>query len=269
MKFIKQNRKNLIMAVLLLLAALFSVLVISKMAAKPENYGAVMQLIDDKKAAVMSVTAGAAAVSTLLGVIPGDAAASVANQIMQISSYLMIVVCVLVLEKTLLTVMGYLSFRFLIPLACGLLGVYIFYKRESLRRLALRLIALAVVLTAIIPVSVKIGDMIYESNAAAIEAVTATVEEAEVQSDDEGRSWVENTIKAVKERVAEAGDYAKQKLNQFIDAVAVFIVAYCVIPILAAIAMLWLIKSLFGIKIPLNRLKKKSATEMENKFFVV
>lgn len=249
MKFVTERTKKLVIAVLLLIIAVSSVTVFSKKAANPESYKATIQSIDDKKATVMSVTAGAAATSTLLALVPGDATTPIANQIMRISSYLMIVVCALVLEKSLLTVMGYLSFRILIPVACVLLGIHMFYKKEMLKNLAVKFIVFAIAVTAIIPFSIKIGDMICETNSIVIEQVT----EETIQSDDENDTWLNNLGDAITNGISGAGEFAKQKLNRFMDAVAVFIVAYCVIPVVVIIAMVWFVKILFGINIPLKK----------------
>jgi len=65
-----------------------------------------------------------------LASVVGDATTPVANEIMDISSYLLIVVCALVLEKSLLTVFGYIAFNILIPIACGLFAISVFAKRN-------------------------------------------------------------------------------------------------------------------------------------------
>ena len=95
------TRKSIAVA-LLLAIALLSIFVISKPATSAENYRSTIESIDEKKATVMGITATAAAASTALAAIPGDVTTPIANQIMEISSYLLIVVCVLVLEKSLL-----------------------------------------------------------------------------------------------------------------------------------------------------------------------
>ena len=118
---------------LLLVVAILSMTVVSKVATSPESYQSTIKSIDEKKAAVMGVTATAAVTSTALAMIPGESTTPIANQIMDLSSYLLIVVCALVLEKSLLTVAGYLAFNFLIPIACLLLGIYVFVKKDMLK----------------------------------------------------------------------------------------------------------------------------------------
>lgn len=266
MNFIAARKGEIFRITILLMIALCSIFIVSNIATNPETYRSTIQSIDEKKATVMSVTAGAAATSAILAVVPGDVTTPIANQIMQISSYLLIVVCVLALEKSLLTVMGYVSFSILIPIACGLLGIHTFCKRENLKMIALKLVAFAIVIMAIVPVSLKIGDMICDLHATEIEQVVENAEVSEVYAEDENTSWVDHVVGRVKNGVANASNYAKQKLNQFIDAIAVFLISYCVIPVLVLIVFAWIVKLLFGINIPRESERKnrrgKSARDL-------
>lgn len=257
MNFIKQNKKQIIIIAMLVIIALVSVFGISKVATNPENYKATIQSIDEKKSTVMGVTAGAAATSTLLAAIPGDATTPIANQIMQLSSYLLIVVGVLMLEKSLLTVMGFLAFCILIPVACGVLAVYTFCEKKILIKFALKLVAFALIIVTIIPISLKIGDMVCDVNSIAIEQATEGVDEiAEVENEE--NSLLDKIINKFTSGVSDAGDYAKEKLNRFIDAIAVFLIAYCVIPIIVVITMIWLIKFLFGARVSIKPRERQS-----------
>ena len=62
------------------------------------------------------------------------------------------------------------------------------------------------------------------------------------------RLWntVTETVKSTAEAAIEGGQKA---LNKFIDAVSVFVIAYCAIPILTALAFLWLFKFIFGLNV--------------------
>ena len=250
----KEITKKMICVVLLLAIALLSIFVISKPATSPESYRSTIESIDEKKATVMGITATAATASTVLAAIPGDVTTPIANQIMEISSYLLIVVCVLVLEKSLLTVMGYLSFNILIPIACGMLGVYTFLKKETLKILAIKFIVFALVIVTIIPFSLKISDLIYEVNKTTIEQVTTEIDESITEEEnEEDKSWLDKMLDKVKDSVSNAGEKAKQILNRFIDAIAMLIITYCAIPIIVVLLVIWFIKFLFGITIPVPK----------------
>lgn len=257
MELLKDNYKKIFNVTLLLAAALISIFVISKFAAAPETYRATIQSIDDKKTAVTEITAAAAAASALLAAVPGDVTTPAANQIMEITSYLMIVVCVLVLEKSLLTLTGYLSFNVLIPAACVLLGVNVFIKKKSLKMLALKLIAFAVIIVMIIPISLKLGDKICETNSVIIEQTAESADKYEAEDSGEAASWIDGIIGKLKNNISDARDYAKQKLNNFTDTVSVFIIAYCVIPIMVILFMIWLAKLFFGLSLPRGRIAEK------------
>ena len=254
----KDTTKKIICIILLLIIAMLSMTVISKVATSPESYKSTIQSIDEKKATVMGVTATAAATSTALAAIPGDVTTPIANQIMELSSYLLIVVCALVLEKSLLTVMGYLSFNLLIPISCVLLGVYTFVKKRTLKILALKFIVFALVIVAIIPFSMKISDMIYESNQATVEQVTADLEESVVKDGEKAeKSWLDKMVDKLKESVSDVGEKAKQILNSFIDAIALFIITYCALPVIIVFFVVWFINFLFKINIPMPNLNAK------------
>lgn len=254
---LNENTKKMICVMLLLTIALLSIFVVSKPATSPESYRATIESIDEKKATVMGITATAATASTVLAAIPGDVTTPIANQIMEISSYLLVVVCVLVLEKSLLTVMGYLSFNVLIPIACGILGVYTFIKKETLKILAIKFIVFALVIVTIIPLSLKISDLIYEINKTTIEQVTTEIDESMAKDEsDENKTWLDKILDKVKESVSTAGEKAKQILNKFIDAIAMFIITYCAIPTIVVLLVIWFIKFLFGITIPVPKSDK-------------
>lgn len=253
----KEITKKILCVVLLAIIALSSMFLISKRATSPESYRSVIESIDEKKASVMGMTAAAATTSTILAAIPGDVTTPIANQIMEVSSYLLIVVCVLVLEKSLLTVIGYLSFNILIPISCVMLGVYTFVRRETLKILAVKFIVFALVIVAIIPFSLKISDLIYEANKTTIEQVTTEIDKVENES-QENKSWLEKTLDKIKDGVTAAGNKAKQILNKFIDAIALFIIVYCAIPIIIVLLVIWFFKFLFGATISVPKWNKTS-----------
>lgn len=281
----KEMMTKVIAVVVLVVFAVVSFASLAKTAADPVTYSRTIESIDDKKATVMTLTATAAAASTALAAVPGDLTNPIAEQIMEISEYLFIVVCFLVLEKSLLTVMGMMSFKILIPAACVLMAGYILMKRPALKILALKLAVFALVVVFLIPMSVGIGDMIYEVNSVKVEELTMmeqqtlpvettepveqTVPESE-PADDRGWfgnlvSGIADTVENATEKVGEAAqnvvdkvgqsaadtlEEAKALLNRFVDAIALFVITYCAIPVIVVLVMVWVVKFLFQVQIP-------------------
>lgn len=246
-----ERKKKYILLAFWVIIALLSFFVFSRPATSVDTYQKTIASIDEKKTAVTTLTAAAATASTLLAAIPGDVTTPIANQIMDISSWLLLVVCVLVLEKSLLTVMGYLAFKILIPLACGFLGVYTFHKKDQLKTLAIKFIVFALIIVSIIPFSLKISNFIYEVNQSTIEQITTDLnEDLQQDSTQEKTSWFQDVLSKINTSVSRAEEHAKQLLSQFIDAIALFIITYCIIPIVVVLVVLWFLKFLFGVSLP-------------------
>ena len=249
--------RNGMIVVLCVAVALISIFVVSKYATSPETYKKTIQSIDEKKATVMGVTATAAVTSMGIAAVGGEAVEPITNTIMDVSSYLLIVVCALVLEKSLLTVLGYLAFNIMIPIACLMFIIAVFAKKSILKVLSFKIVVFGLVITMIIPFSLKISDLIYETNRSQVEKLTETVQEQDSAStkkeDTKKKNWWEKVTDKVKDQVAAIVEKAKQTLNNFIDAIALFIIAYCAIPIIVFLVAVWFIKFLFNITIPLPK----------------
>ena len=264
----REMTKKILMVLLCLTLGLVSVFVIAKRATNPQSYKNTIQSIDDKKATVMGITTATITASTALAAVPGDATTPIANQIMDMGSYLLIVVCALVLEKSLLTVLGYIAFNILVPGACLLFAISVFVKRNILRVLSLKIVVFALVISTIIPFSLKISDLIYESNQSMVTELNDEVKKMDdSEESEEGKNWWESFTDKVKDSVTNVGEKAKELVNNFIDVIALFIITYCAIPIIIFLIVIWFVKFLFNIKIPvpekenlklLNVLKKSN-----------
>lgn len=272
----KIDSKKLIIIAVLLIIALISMFGISKVASSPEFHAKAIQSLDEKKITVMELTAASAGVSTALALIPSDATTPLANQIMSLSSYLLIVIGAIFLEKILLTLTGYVTFTFLIPIACVLYGIYMYVPKEILKNLAIKLGAFGLIIFMVVPVSVQVSDLIertYETSInQSIEAAKnnefvseETNEQTEQKSGWEGfTSKVKDVVSNIGEGVSEWIHKGERVLSNFIDAIAVLIITSCIIPIAVLIFFIWLVKMIFGISIPVPKIKKKKGKDVEN-----
>lgn len=275
----KIDKKRIIAVIILVVITLISIFGVSKIASSNEFHTKSIQALDEKKVVVLELTAATAATSTAIALVPGDATTPLANQILQLSSYLLIVVGAILLEKVLLTLTGYIAFTFLIPIACLLYGIYLFAKKDVLRVLAIKLAVFGIVIFMIIPISIQISNLIEDTYQ---ESINQTIEEAkniENESEkentnnesEEATGWNAFTSKA-KEIVSDVGDNVSEwihkgekALSDFIDAIAILLITSCVIPILVLILFVWIVKIIFGISIPVKEIKKiKSDNKVKN-----
>lgn len=244
-----------VIAILVLVAILLcSLFVVSDTLSSPEFHSGSILALDDKKATVVGLTATTAAASIAVSAIPGDATTPIANQIAELSSYLLVVTGIIMLEEFLLPMTCYLTFTWLIPIACGLGILYVLFQVAYLKKLAARLVLFGLAICLVIPVSIRVSNMFEETFN--LKQTIAEAEQAseDTQSDAQESGQAENQTsgigglfsqigEAVTGTVTKALDSAKNTLNRFIDAVAVLVISNCVIPVLVLFVFLELAKA--------------------------
>lgn len=169
------NKQKCIMAVVLLLIAILSITGIGKYASAPENHQKTIASLDEKKQTVMELTAASTVTSALITLLPGDTATPIAEKMADVSGYLLVVLCAIYLEKYLVTITGYVAFTYLIPIACGLWILNLFFENATVRKLATKLAVFGIAIFLVVPASVKISDLIGDTYQAQIQE---TIDEA-------------------------------------------------------------------------------------------
>ncbi|MBR1830570.1 MAG: hypothetical protein IJ781_13925 [Atopobiaceae bacterium] len=182
----------------------------------------------------------------------------------------MIVLAAIYLEKYLLTILGFVSFRILIPVACLLFGLSVFADGRTpakgvLASLSFKLLLFGIAAVLVVPSSVWVSGMIERTYQESIDQTITEAEQtqgemAEVSAESEGQSGsstnilesltqIPNAISQIPSEVSELTKKAQDSLNNFIEALAVMIVTSCVIPILVLFFFLWIVQLLLGINI--------------------
>ena len=221
--------KRYIYVVILLIVALLSFFPIAKMASDPARYAKTIAALDEKKKTVMELTAASTASSAAITLIPGDVATPLADKLADISGYFVIVICALYLEKYLLTILGLVAFRFMIPAACVILSVGILQKRPKKKKKTIKLAAkvalFGLTMFAVVPASVKVSDMIsatyQDSIDNTLEQAKKSAEELEAEQNsaenaDSGQKDAasDGTAAAVGEKAVTAGEAAADKAEE-------------------------------------------------------
>lgn len=248
----KIKSKRIIATIALILAALFSMVILSAIASSPRLHAQTIKSLDDKQQNVMFITASAATAATALSAVPGDSTTAIADQIMELSGSLLIVVCIIFLEKILLSVFGYVAFGALVPLALIMFSIYIHNHKKQLKIWAIKFLLLALALFMIIPVSVKISDIIEETNEISIEQAVEDAKDLQNQSERNSKTesnWFKRAVDAVADFATTALNTAKNILGQFINTIATLLVCSIAIPVLVVFALWGIIKFIFGISI--------------------
>lgn len=257
----KQRKKTILIAVLAF-AAVLSVL-LSGPLSSPGAHEGTIRYLDDKKTTILELAAASTAASVAITTIPGDTATPVAEKLADLTSYFLLIVSAIFLEKYLVTLTGYAAFRFLVPLACILGIVFLCVKRKGWRDAAVRIAALSAALFLLVPVSVQVSNLIeatYEDSiqstidsAMALEEETEAAAQVEEQTGDQGwlqsqLSGAKNALSGLKDSITQMPEKLESLLNNFIEALAVLIVTSCLIPILVMLLFFWIIKIFLGLE---------------------
>ena len=271
-----EKQKKILFALIPIVIALLSFFVIARFTSSTEFNAKTIQSLDDKKTTVMELAAASTAASAAITLIPGDVGTPIANKLADLSSYFLIVLCAIYLEKYLVTITGYAAFKILVPIACVFFSGYLLWRKEILRVVAQKFLLFGLAVYLVIPASVKMADMIETTYASSIESTIETAkqttdeiesetgesgqvddkssnEKSQSDSDSDSKEnaggFFSGLFNKVQEGVSTATANVENVLNNFIEALAILLVTSCLIPILVLIFFVWLVKMLLGLNI--------------------
>ena len=245
---------------------LLSFFVFSKHFVSPDTFSEEIDYLDEKRASVLELAGASTTASLAVSALPGDFATPIAEKITDLSSYFLLIVGAVILEKYLLTVAAYAAFRFLIPLGCIILLLYFIGRNELYRNAGVKLLCFALAILLLIPVSIKVSRLIettYETvTEDSVDAIIQTTEEMAITETTveevpaEEQNWwsslwqeAKNSVSKVTNTVVAVPEKLSELCNRFIEAIAVLIITSCAIPILVLLGFLWLIKLFLGLEI--------------------
>lgn len=215
------------------------------------------------------------------------------------AGYMVIIYVAIIFEKYLLTIMGFLAFKVLIPVGMGMQAVRNILGKEkdsALHKLSLRLMLLGILFWLLVPTSAIVTNMIndtyQESKAVGYEILEDTgIDEDDVAALEEEMSETEadsgdgesksifavgealgsladkigGTAKSVGKAASDKIDQFQNALNQLIEAVAVMIVTTCVIPIAVLIAFILIMNAVMGLSVPIPTALPKASKLIKRK----
>ncbi len=252
------DKKRPILILIAVAIALLSFFGASKVATSTDFHANSIASLDEKKATVLELTAAAAAASAAITLIPGDTATPIADKLADLSTHFLIVLCAIFLEKYLLTLTGYAAFNLLIPLACLLYIIHLFFGMDILKSLGRKLFLFGLVIVLVIPVSIQLSNLIESTYQTSIQntiedakdaAQEAQKEEGSDEENDSLFSWIGNGISNVTSGITEK---VGGIINNFLEALAVMLITSCVIPILVLLFFIWLVKATFSLNLPVS-----------------
>ena len=246
-------------AILLALTIILSCTAVGNKLTDPATYTHTIEVLDHNRTTILGLTAASAAASAAVSALPDDVCSPLSQEISDFTTYFMLILSVIYLEKYLLTILAAAACYLLIPAGCSSLLVNCFFPSSVLKSIGTKLIVFGAAVLLVIPTSVWVSDQI---NAIYSESIAITVESASAVSEnligEVAEDGAENTT-VIDEAKVLLGDLSgsvagvveqfKNLLNRFIEATAVMIVTTCLIPLLVIVFFVWIVKTLFNVQI--------------------
>lgn len=241
--------------VALALVVILCVFVIRPVLTNPSTFQDAIDYLDEKKQNATTISMGTANASFIISMIPDDAGTPVAGELAKLSSCILFVLSTIMLEKYLLTALGFFATCVIMPISCVCAAFAVLSKsgnKEKFREFAIRFLVLAICVVQIIPVACVCGKAIESANKASIDAAMEDAMSAnEIVESLPKDSKNKNIFERIEEffsdlwkSAAEAYEWAKSVLSNFITSVAVMVVTTIAIPIAILLFYLWIIHTL-------------------------
>jgi len=245
----------------------------------PATYSHTIEVLDKNRSTVLALSAASAGASAAVSALPSDICSPLAERLSEFTTWFLMILSIIYLEKYLLTIFGAAACYFLIPVGCGSLLVHCFFPSTALRSIGTKLLALGASLLLVIPTSIWVSDQI---NAIYSKSIEITIQSADAVSENlvgemsdggEENTTVIDQAKAILDdlsgSVAGVVEQFRNVLNRFIEATAVMIVTTCLIPILVILFFAWVVKTLFNVQVVLpaqlpKPIKKRTSHEIES-----
>ena len=182
----KSMQKHLIYSLICIAIALISFFAISKWATSADTYSRIINTLNELQKKALELAGTATALATGAAAIPGDATTPIANKLADVAGYMVIVYAVIIIEKYLLTITGYIAFKILFPIGCILMATGNFMKagwKEFIYRIGIKSIILGILLWGLVPTSVWMTNKVNETYAKSYD-MDFTLEDTEKLLDD-------------------------------------------------------------------------------------
>lgn len=237
--------KKIMIAALLVLLAVGSFTLAAPWAADPDTHKHTIEQTEERISSVMTLSGGAAAASATLSLMPGDMCTPLSEQLAELAKYFLLILSALYLEKFLITLSGYITFMFLIPLACLLVAAAVLFGKTNFTRTAAKITLIGLIIFMIVPASVTLSDMVYRTQADKVDQTIEECNDLELVGDsDKGLLNELTTI------TTNTVDKITSFLDNLLESLAVMIVTSCIIPLLVFAFLIWLVKIIFSANAP-------------------
>ena len=250
------NRNVILCSILLILFGGFSFFKGAELLESTEIYGNTIETLDEKRGNVMGMTAALVGTSTLITGLPDDMGTPVAEQLMDMTDWLLLVLCVVFLEKYGMAMLWAGVCKVMIPLACALGIADLVGVKWNVRHVWKKMALLSCVFAVTIPLGVYASGVIEKTYETSITAMAEDGDElAQMMEADteEKENWLQSIFGKVKDSAEAKLEKAKEVLVRYTEQTAVMLVTSCLIPVAVLLFLFWVSKTIMGLDVSLPK----------------
>ena len=215
--------------------------------------------IEESNKTVMEFSGATIATSLAISALPDDFASPLAGTLADMNQYFLFIFAVLFVEKLIVIEGVELSFIYIIPTACVLYMLYVWFRKEVFKTFATKLLILGLAVVVVIPFSTHftekvcvdymgyVDETIAEANAGAEKVNEVMVSgEGEATIFDKLSEAFKTAIQGMSDLLA----YFKNVVKKCLNSIAIMIVTTFVLPLLVLFLFRWLLNELFAWNMP-------------------
>ena len=213
--------------------------------------------LDEKANTVLGLTGASTSASVAITLIPGDVGTPIASQLANISSYSIIVLAAVHLEKYLITLAAVIALKLLLPCSLVLASLNItLFHNLTIKNLVKKLCTFSLAFVLIIPASVALSTLIentyHDDVTVSIEQTQQDAEAIRNALDNKDQNVWDKFISGVKGGSMEIINRFEGSLNNFVEAISIMLITSCAIPLITFAVLYWLIKSILQVDLKPN-----------------
>lgn len=250
----EKNQKIILTMVFVCIGVLIFTIV-SNALTSPAMYQNSINYLDEKLANANMLCLGSTSASFIVTLLPDDSGTPIANELAQLSGYILLVISAIFMERYLITTVGLIATKLILPIGCifFILSIWASSKAKArYRENAIRMLIFGICIMLIIPLGCRCGREIEKINEQSIEMALQDARTADeiVQSipeDGKNKNIFEKVgefFSSIWSSASSAYDWVREVLNNFLKAVAVMLVTTIGIPVLTVVAFIWLVRFL-------------------------
>lgn len=268
------SKEKLVKILLAVFLIVFSFTVLSCKVPETKFVQESVEYLEESQNTVMKFSGTTIATSLAISALPDDFASPLAGTISDLNTYFIFLFAVIFVEKLIVLEGVKLALKWIIPAACILYVISLFFIKEVFQKFAVKLLILGLSIIMVIPISTHVTESVCADY---LDYVEETINETDagaskindvMNSGDKDTTFFEKISNAFKTAIQSVSDlltYFKNVIKKCMNSVAIMIVTTFVVPMLILLLFRWLLKELFSLHLPIpDRVMKVPVKTQKN-----